>query len=88
MKYYTVKVFANKIINDGDPNYTQEFKAYDCDDILCATYYQPNNTTGNQFIHPVMQKENIKAINGQSAIFRFLEWQRKGLDDNFLIKGE
>ena len=60
MKYYTVKVFANKIINDGDPNYTQEFKAYDCDDILCATYYQPNNTTGNQFIHPVMQKEKAK----------------------------
>ena len=83
MQYFTVEVNANKPINNGEKDYSQEFKAFNQAGICAAIHYQENNKPGNMFVYPVMEKM-VKAETGTGAIFKFQKWQREGLDQNYL----
>lgn len=84
MQYYSIVVMANKKMNNGEHDYSQEFNAYDSENRLCASHYQANNKLGNKFIYRVIQKDFVKANTGSGAILKFQKWQREGLGEDYL----
>ena len=84
MQYFTVEVWANMPMNQGEKDYSQMYRAINNNEKCVAEHYEANNKIGNEFIYHVTDKRFIKANTGQGAIFKFQKWRAEGLDDSWL----